>query len=62
MTLALVLLQHPLGPIDRVRVQHGAETIERATGLRPDHIARLADDDREAILRAMLPHSPKAKS
>lgn len=50
----LVLLQAPLGHIDRVTVRPGHGSIERATGLRPDQAARLDPDDLFAIQKAML--------
>ena len=50
----LVLLQVPLGQIDRVHVRVGESTVERATGLRPEMIAELFHDDLAAIEKAMI--------
>jgi hypothetical protein len=49
----LVLLQAPIGSTWKVHVLVGAATIERATGLRSDEVARLDPDDRQAIEGAM---------
>jgi hypothetical protein len=48
----LVLFQAPLGKVDRVHVRAG-DTIERATGLKADQVARLDPDDRYAIEQEM---------
>jgi len=50
----LVLLQCPLGQhLRQVHVRAGAPSIEAATGLTPELVARLDDDDRAAIEKAM---------
>jgi hypothetical protein len=50
---SLVLLQAPIGPIDRVQVRVGEATIEAATGLRSEQVAQLDPDDEFAIRKAM---------
>ena len=50
----LVLLQVPLGRVDRIQVRVGARTIEAATSFTPAQISALHFDDLAAVKKAMI--------